>query len=159
MRHVHPEIKIRVTNDRKRNMMKLFFKWILRKSIIATSCLRTFVYFWWLSEWEHVHHNTQIQYSIRQLNWRIVLSWTLNHYEYPLMPSENVTTVQRAMSNGLQTIAKRFSAFLTVIYFLDAATLSSGKYASLHGRLSQSKRDPPSPCHLRCVSDVSKVGR
>lgn len=70
---------------------------------------------------------------------------------------KNVTTVQKAMPNGLQTISKRFSAFLTVIYFLGAATLSSGKYASLHGRLLRSKRDPPSPCHLRCASVVSKV--
>ena len=72
---------------------------------------------------------------------------------------KNVATVQKAMPNGLQTIAKRFSGLLTVIYFLGLATLSSGKYASLHDRLSQSKRDPSSPCHLRCASDFSKVGR
>lgn len=70
---------------------------------------------------------------------------------------KNVATVQKAMPNGLQTIAKRFSGLLTVIYFLGLATLSSGKYASLHDRLLQSKRDPSSPCHLRCASDFSKV--
>ena len=90
MRHIH--LYSNKNKGHKRSKTKydevFFFKWILRKSIVATSCLQTFVYFWWLSEWEHVHHNTQIQYSIRQLNWRIVLSWTLNHYEYPLMPSE-----------------------------------------------------------------------
>lgn len=90
---LHHKISVHILHTPATRFLSfLFLSSLLLPALFSFSPFYVFPFlcllFWRLSEWGHVHHNTQIQHSIRQLNWRIVLSWTLNNYEYPLMLSE-----------------------------------------------------------------------